>query len=62
MWRSALRANAERNMCEKCGPIDEQIERYQRLAKRTYDRRTLDLIERLLGELKTKKLLLHPNE
>jgi hypothetical protein len=49
-------------MCEKCGPIDEQIERYQRLAKSTYDKRTLDLIERLLRQLETKKLLLHPNE
>jgi hypothetical protein len=49
-------------MCENCGPIDEQIERYQRLAKSTYDKRTLDLIERLLRQLETKKLLLHLNK
>lgn len=49
-------------MYEKRDPIDERIERYQRLAKSINDPQTTDGIARLVAEPEGQKKALHPEE
>jgi hypothetical protein len=49
-------------MCEKCKPIDERIERYQRLVKNINDQQTIDGVTRLIDELEKQKKTLHPED
>jgi hypothetical protein len=46
-------------MCDKCKPLDAQIERYRYLSERITDPQTLEGLERLTEELKTQKRVLH---
>jgi hypothetical protein len=47
-------------MCEKCAPLDKQIERYRFFETRINDQQALDAIKRLLAELDEKKKAYHP--
>jgi hypothetical protein len=48
------------DVCEKCKPIDADLERYRRLKARLTDRKTLEGIARLMDELERQKKALHP--
>jgi hypothetical protein len=47
-------------MCERCIEIDTKIERYSRMAKMINDKTALQAIDRLVADLQTQKLVLHP--
>lgn len=49
-------------MCEKCIPLDKQIEHYKSIRSGITDRQTLEAIEQLLAQLEGKKKALHPDE
>ena len=49
-------------MCEKCKPLDDQIERYRLLSYRVRDQQTLDGLAHLILELEAQKRTLHPKE
>jgi hypothetical protein len=49
-------------MCEKCQPIDAQLERYRRLYAMVTDRQTSEGIKRLIAELEANKKALHPDK
>jgi hypothetical protein len=51
-----------RDMCDKCKPIDDQIDRYLRLSKQIRDPQTLEGIKSLIEGLKSQKKALHPVE
>jgi hypothetical protein len=48
-------------MCEKCKPIDDQIEHYRKLSARISDLQTLEGIEHLIQGLGAQKKALHPD-
>ena len=47
-------------MCGRCDEIDNQIERYNRIAKMISDEATLDGISTTITGLEAQKLALHP--
>jgi hypothetical protein len=51
-----------RDMCEKCKPIDDRIARYRRLGAQISDAQTLNGIARLIAELEVQKRALHPEQ
>jgi hypothetical protein len=46
-------------MCEKCGPIDDQLVRFRMLNSRIDDRQAVDEIKQVIQELEAQKLALH---
>jgi hypothetical protein len=47
-------------MCEKCKPLNDQIERYRRIGLRITDPQTLQGIKQLIENLEAQKATLHP--
>ena len=47
-------------MCNRCGELDAEIERYQKLRRGLTDQQALEAIEALMAKLQTEKEGLHP--
>ena len=56
---TAIRANAELSMCDKCQEIDEKIEEYRRLSQSVTDQPTIDRFKELIAELCDQKIAFH---
>jgi hypothetical protein len=48
-------------VCDRCGEIDNQTDRYRELAKSVSDRRALEAVDHLIAKLEAEKLALHPS-
>ena len=49
-------------MCDKCKPLDDQIERYRSIGSRVSDPQTLEGIKQLIQNLEAQKAALHSKE
>ena len=49
-------------MCEKCQPLDDQLQRYWRLGAQITDRQASEGIKKLIADLEAKKKALHPDQ
>jgi hypothetical protein len=49
-------------MCEKCAPLDQKIEHYQKLLLGIGDQLTIDRIKQLIADLQVQKATLHPEQ
>jgi hypothetical protein len=49
-------------MCDKCIELDDQMERYRRIASTINDQLTIDRIKSLIAELEAQKAALHPEQ
>ena len=47
-------------MCEKCAEIDARMTRYRSLQGAVTDKTTLEGIDRLIADLESQKINLHP--
>jgi hypothetical protein len=47
-------------MCEKCAEIDARMARYRSLRGAVTDKLTLEGIDRLIADLESQKIALHP--
>jgi hypothetical protein len=49
-------------MCDECAKIDGKIAHYRELVARVFDPLTTEGLEKLIEELLSQKVLLHPEE
>jgi len=49
-------------MCDKCAPLDQRIEHYQKLLWGVADQLTVDRIKSLIADLQAQKTTFHPEQ
>ena len=57
-----LRANVEREMCDKCAELEGRIAHYERVSASVTDLTTVGRIKELVERLRAEKAALHPEQ
>jgi len=49
-------------MCDKCDELDKRIEHYRRILLSIGDQITVERLAGMIGDLRTQKVTLHPEQ